>query len=138
MGDKASNEIPRVSTFVLAIIFLVLAVSFSALILAVQAYSVYGNDFAAAYLTLIGVLGIGLSLYVLTQTRKRLTRLRIESPPVVTTVECRKCGFKSVRKFQRGDYVFKEVEPCEKCKENMMITAIYREVGEKKREPFQF
>ncbi|MBC7130379.1 hypothetical protein H5T51_04045 [Candidatus Bathyarchaeota archaeon] len=138
MESNKPSEATRVSTFVLVIIFLVLAVSFSAIVLAVQAYSVYGNDFVAAYLMLIGILGVALSIYVLTQTRRRLTHLKIEPPPVVTTIECRKCGFKNVRKFQRGDYVFKEVEPCEKCNENMMITAIYREVHEKKREGIPF
>jgi ribosomal protein L40E len=59
-------------------------------------------------------------------------------PPITTTIECRKCGFKSVREFQRGDYIFKEVEPCQKCNEKMLITAIYREVKEKPKESFPF
>jgi DNA-directed RNA polymerase subunit RPC12/RpoP len=122
---------------VLLIIFVTLALSLSALILAIQAYN-YGNDVVAAYLLLIGFIGVASSTYVLFQTRKRIMRLRIETPPITTTIECRKCGFKSVREFQRGDYIFKEVEPCQKCNEKMLITAIYREVREKGREAFPF
>lgn len=132
--SKKEQTPARISTFTMMMIFIVLAISFAAIILAIQAYSVYENQFAAAYLMFIGILGVALSLYTIMQVRKRLARLKIESPPVVTTIECKKCGFKSVREFQRGDYVFKEVEPCKKCNENMMITAIYREFKEKRRE----
>ena len=55
--------------------------------------------------------------------------------PVTTTMECSKCGFKNVRDFQRGDYIFKETEQqCPKCNEKMSIASIYREVKEKKKE----
>lgn len=132
--SKKEPSPTQISTFTMMIIFLVFAISFAAIILAIQAYSVYENQFAAAYLMFIGILGVALSVYTIMQIRKRLARLKIEAPPVVTTIECKSCGFKSVREFQRGDYVFKEVEPCKKCNENMMITAIYREFKEKRRE----
>ncbi|MEM1536867.1 MAG: hypothetical protein QXQ47_02780 [Candidatus Bathyarchaeia archaeon] len=132
-----SSTANKVSSMVLLIIFLALAVSLSALVLAIPAYS-QGNDVVAAYLLILGLLGLASCTYVLLQTRKRIMRLRIEAPPVTTTIECRKCGFKSVREFQRGDYIFKEVEPCQKCNEKMLITAIYKEVREKKREAFLF
>ena len=137
MSRSSSSVATKVSSVVLLIIFVTLALSLSALILAIQAYN-YGNDVVAAYLLLIGFIGVASSTYVLFQTRKRIMRLRIETPPITTTIECRKCGFKSVREFQRGDYIFKEVEPCQKCNEKMLITAIYREVREKGREAFQF
>jgi len=90
---------------------------------------------AAGYLLLLGAMGMAFSTYVMFQTRRRISLLKIESPQITTTVECKKCGFKSVREFQRGDYVFKEVEPCQKCNEKMLITAIYRDVKEKIKEP---
>jgi hypothetical protein len=129
--DSASAT-SRVSYFVLLVIFVTLALSFTALILAINYFS--HNQVTAYYLLLIGFLGAALSAYVLLQTRRKMKRLRIETPPVTTTVECKKCGFKNVREFKREDYVFKEVEPCQKCDENMLITAIYREVkkGSKK------
>jgi len=137
MSRSSSSVATKVSSVVLLIIFVTLALSLSALILAIQAYN-YGNDVVAAYLLLIGFIGVASSTYVLFQTRKRIMRLRIETPLITTTIECRKCGFKSVREFQRGDYIFKEVEPCQKCNEKMLITAIYREVREKGREAFPF
>ena len=55
-------------------------------------------------------------------------------PPLkmLTTIECRKCGFKNVRPFAKGDYVFKAVENCQKCNEPMLITGIYIEEVKKK------
>ena len=131
--SKASkNTGTKIPTLFLMIIFIALAMSLAALIAAVS--FVEQNQLLAGYLLLLGFLGVALSTYVLFQTRRRLLRLRIEAPPITTTIECKKCGFKSVREFQRGDYVFKEVEPCQKCNEKMLITAIYREVKEKGKE----
>lgn len=132
MSKTPQNATTRISTFVLLIIFLTLALSLTALILATTFFG-QGNDIIAGYLLLIGFIGVALSTYVLFQIRKRVLRLRIELPPIVTTIECRKCGFKSLREFQRSDYIFKKGEPCQKCNENMLITAIYREVKEKEK-----
>ncbi|MGC9345489.1 MAG: hypothetical protein ACP5ER_01675 [Candidatus Bathyarchaeales archaeon] len=137
MSKPSSSATIKISSFVLMIIFITLALSLTALIVAVYCFNL-GNDVVAGYLLLIGFLGVAMSTYVLFQTRKRMLRLRIETPSITTTIECRKCGFKSVREFERGDYIFKEVEPCQKCNENMLITAIYREVKERKRELFPF
>jgi hypothetical protein len=117
------------------IIFITLALSLTALILAITAFN-YGNEIVAGLLLMMGFLGVALSGYVLFQTRRRILRLRIETPSINTTIECKKCGFKNVREFQRGDYIFKEVGPCQKCNEKMLITAIYREVKEKEKMPF--
>ena len=132
MSKSSSSAATKISSFVLMIIFVTLALSLTALILAVTAFS-GGNEVATGYLLLIGFLGVVFSTYVLFQTRRRILGLRIEIPPITTTIECRKCGFKSVREFQRGDYIFKEVDPCQKCNDKMLITAIYREVKEKER-----
>ncbi|MEM3459384.1 MAG: hypothetical protein QXN36_07615 [Candidatus Bathyarchaeia archaeon] len=130
MSRTPQNSSTKISSFVLVIIFIGLALSLSALMVAL-AYFGSGNEVLAGYFLLVGFLGVALSTYVLFQTRRRIMRLKIEIPPVTTTIECRKCGFKSVREFQRGDYIFKEVEPCQKCNDKMLITAIYREVKEK-------
>jgi len=131
MSKKSSSTPARISSFVLLVIFITLALSLIALILAISAFN--SNEIATYYLLLIGFLGAALSTYVLFQTRKRIKRLSIKIPSVTTTIECRKCGFKSTRDFQRGDYIFKEVDQCQKCNENMLITAIYKEVKEKKK-----
>jgi DNA-directed RNA polymerase subunit RPC12/RpoP len=135
--NKASSSVStKISSFVLVIIFITLAFSLAALALAVYAYP--ERPEFAGYLIFIGFLAAAVSAYVLLQTRRRLLHLKIELPPITTTIECKKCGFKSIREFQRGDYIFKEVEPCQKCNEKMLITAIYREVKEKAREGFPF
>jgi hypothetical protein len=133
MSETPSSATTRISSFVLLVIFITLALSLVALILAIQAWYTPGQEPVSGYLLLIGFLGAALSTYVLFQTRKRIKRLSIKTPSVTTTIECRKCGFKSVREFERGDYIFKDVDPCQKCNENMLITAIYREVEEKRK-----
>jgi len=132
-GKGNASVATRVSSFVLLIIFVTLALALAAIVLAVYLYNTEPG--IATYWLLLGFIALALSTYVLFQTRQRILRLRIEAPPITTTIECRKCGFKSVREFQRGDYVFKEVEPCQKCNEKMIITAIYREVREKGKTP---
>jgi hypothetical protein len=131
MKKPPSSATTKISSFVLLVIFITIALSLAAIIFAINAFS-SGQDIVAGYLLLIGFMGAALSTYILLQTRKRMLHLRIKTPPVTTTIECRKCGFKSVREFQRGDYILKEVEPCQKCNVNMLITAIYREVKERK------
>ena len=133
-GTPSSTTKTRISSFVLVVIFVTLALSLAALIFAVSVLD--QNTEATWILLLLGFLGVTLSTYVLFQTRRRLSKLRIVVPPVTTTIECKKCGFKNVREFQRGDYIFKELEPCQKCNDKMLITAIYREVKEKQKERF--
>jgi hypothetical protein len=113
------------------IVLIVLSLSIVALVSAVY---VYPSDFQfAAFLLAIGLIAMGMSVYVLLQSRKRMASMKIEAPKVMTTIECKKCGFKSVREFQRGDFVFKDLDPCQKCTDKMIITAIYKEVKEKEK-----
>ena len=132
MSDNSTSATAKISTYLLMIVLIVLALSIVALVLSVQAFSV-GNEIVAGYLLAIGFIAMGLSAYVLLQSRRRVTSMKIETPKVMTTVECRKCGFKSVREYQRGDFVFKELEACQKCDDKMLITAIYKEVKEKEK-----
>jgi cation transport ATPase len=135
-GTQATASTARISTFLLLVVFLTLALSFVALIFG--ATVVEQNTEASWVLLLLGFVGVSLSTYVLFQTRRRLSKLKIVVPPVVTTIECKKCGFKNVREFQRGDYIFKEGEPCQKCNDKMLITAIYREVKDKEKNRMPF
>ena len=128
-GTHAVAPTARISTFLLMVVFITLALSFVALVFGISILD--QNSEASWLLLLLGFLGVALSTYVLYQTRRRLSKLRIEVPPVVTTIECKKCGFKNDREFQRGDYIFKEGEPCQKCNDKMLITAIYKEVKAK-------
>ena len=132
MSENSSPATTKISTYLMMIVLIVLALSVVALMLSVNAFIV-GNEVVAGYLLLIGFIAMALSVYVLLQSRKRIASMRIEAPKVMTTVECKKCGFKSVREFQRGDFVFKELEACQKCEDKMLITAIYKEVKEKEK-----
>jgi len=130
---SSSSGTTKISTFVLMIVFIVLALSLVALALAVNAF-ILGEEIVAGYLLVIGFIAMTLSVYVLLQSRRRVMSMKSVNPSMMTTIECRKCGSKSVREFQRGDYVFKELEPCQKCPDDkMLITAIYKEVKEKEK-----
>jgi len=127
----------KISTFVFSIVIIVLALSIVAIILAVNAF-IAGEEMLTGYLLAIGAIAMGLSVYVLLQSRRRVERMKIVNPAMMTTIECRKCGVKNVREFQRGDYVFKELELCKKCPDTkMIITAIYKEIKDKEK-PFPF
>jgi predicted membrane protein len=132
MSEKSSSATAKISSFLMAIVLVVLALSIVALFLSVNLF-LAGNEIVAGYLLIIGFIAMGLSVYVMFQSRKRAASLKIEAPKVMTTVECRKCGIKNVREFQRGDFVYKDLDPCQKCDDKMVITAIYKEVKEKEK-----
>jgi hypothetical protein len=114
------------------IVLIVLALSIVALVWA--AMSIEENPLMTGYLAVIGFIAMTLSAYVLLQSRRRVVTMKIENPSMMTTIECKKCGVKNVREFQRGDYVFKELGPCQKCpEEKMIITAIFKEVKVKEK-----
>ena len=123
----------KISTFVLSIVLIVLALSIVAIILAVNAF-LAGEEMLTGYLLAIGAIAMVLSVYVLLQSRRRVASMKIVNPAVMTTIECGKCGVKNIKEFQRGDFIFKELEPCKKCSDTkMIITAIYKEVKEKEK-----
>ena len=97
---------------------------------AVQSY-MEGIADASIYYAVIGATGIGLTVYMTFILRKR-TLVKKELAPVMTTIECEKCGYKNMRKFTRGDFVYKTVGNCEKCNEPMIMTTIYSEQPQKK------
>ena len=114
---------------------MVLALSVVSLFVAVETY--LANDLIAAGLFAgIGVIAMAMSIFLLYQSRRQATEVKLDIPKVMTTIECQNkgCANKTVREFQRGDYVFKEVDvACGKCGGKQMITAIYKEVKEKEK-----
>jgi len=127
-----TNKVTKASSYQMLIIIVAIGLALTVLVLAINLFD--KDVVTAGYLVLVGFLLLLISAYVLLQTKRRIRGLRIETSPIVTTVECKKCGFKNVKEFKRDDYVFKEMEPCQKCNEKMMITAIYREVQDKERQ----
>jgi hypothetical protein len=131
--NQTSQSTKKISTYLTMIVLIVVALSIISLILAVNAYYI-GQTLAAGFLAIIGLVALIMSIFTLYQSRKQVTQMKIEIPKVMTTVEC-KCGSKSLREFQRGDYVYKELDvPCPKCPNTrQMVTAIYKEVKEKEK-----
>ena len=134
--NTQSNSSPatnRISSFAFMIMVAVMVLSIVAFGLAAWAY-LEDNVLYAIFLATTGVISLTLSTYMLLQSRRTAITMKLAPPKVTTTVECRKCGVKSVRDFQRGDYVYKELEACQKCSDDkMIITAIYKEVKEKEK-----
>jgi len=122
------EPVKRISSFLLVIILVAFILSLSALFIAVQSIIDQTDALNSYSFLLIGFFGLALSVYMLLQTRGKPMHIAFEVPRVVTTLECPKCNIKNIRDFQRDDYIFKEIGPCQKCNETMKITAIYREV----------
>ena len=93
------------------------------------------NDITTGtYYSIIGSAGIVITFYTTFIARKR-SIIKKETQNIVTTTECRNCGYKSIKKFSRGDYVFKTAANCEKCSQPMLITSIFAEELNKKSKP---
>lgn len=136
MSEDSKTEAPgpaqRVSSYFFIIIFIVLIISFAALGFAINSFAQSKPDLPEATIFLvIGFVGVSFSTYMLLQTRRRVSQLSLEIPPVLTTITCKNCDFKNQREFERGDFIFKETGPCPKCSNKLLISAIYREVKEK-------
>ena len=129
---SASNKI---STYLTLIVLVVLALSVVSLFVAVETY--LANDLITAGLFAgIGAIAMAMSLFLLYQSRRQATEVKLDIPKVMTTIECQNkgCANKTVREFERGDYVFKDLDvACGKCGGKQMVTAIYKEVKEKEK-----
>lgn len=130
---QATGATSKISTYLMVIVLIVVALSIGSLGLA--AYAFYtgseNNMLAASFFGFVGLIGLTLSTYVLFQS-KRAVGMKIETPKVMTTIEC-KCNPKTTREFQRGDFVYKELDACQKCGGRQKIVAIYKEVKEKEK-----
>jgi len=123
----------KISPFLLAIIMITFVLSLASIYYGIEAYT--KNDPSGSFYLTMGITTLALSTYLLFQTRKRILKLGMGMEPLTTTLECQKCGFKNIREFQRGDYIFKQLEDqCPKCNEKAMsIGSIFREVKEKEK-----
>ena len=130
---QSTNANQKISTYLTMIVLIVMALGVTALLIAGETY-LAGDQLAAGVLAGIGLIALVLSGFLLYQSKLQSKQVKLEAPKVMTTIEC-KCGGKTVREFQRGDYVYKELDvPCPKCPTtHQMITAIYKEVKEKEK-----
>ena|SRR5208283_285858 len=132
----------KISNYIRMIVVIVLVLSVVSIILAVSVYltgvstpSQAGtDDLTAGFLLVIGLVALSMSMFTLSQSRRQAAEMKIEVPKVMTTIECLKCGTKTVREFQRGDYVYKDLDACPKCPDTkQVITAVYKEIKEKEK-----
>ncbi|MCW4001609.1 MAG: hypothetical protein JSW19_01435 [Candidatus Bathyarchaeota archaeon] len=131
MTEKIEASKRNVSFFSIAMVLITVVLSVIALFLGFATYE--SQDPSALPYMLIGFIGLAISAYLLLQTKRKSLKAAFEMPQVITTILCQKCGFKNIRDHKRGDYIFKETEPCQKCNEKTMIASIYREVKEKEK-----
>lgn len=126
----------RVSPFLLAVIMITLLLSMFSIYLGINQFvSPEGDTSSGTVYVLLGGATLGLSAYMLVQTRRRMLKIvSTEMQPLSTTLTCQKCGLNDTREFQRGDFVFKQTDKkCPRDNETMVISAIYREVKEKEK-----
>jgi Na+/melibiose symporter-like transporter len=133
MTTNSTQATNRISTFVYLVVLAVYVLALVAIGLAISLYGSTEQPLVWIWMLVLGLISISLATYVLFQSRRHATSVKIIPPQVMTTIECRKCNIKSVREFQRGDFVYKELEKCPKCEDNQIITAIYKEVKEKEK-----
>ena len=131
MTEKIEASKRNISFFSIAMVLITVILSVIALSLGFATYE--SQDPSALPYMLIGFIGLAISAYLLLQTKRKSLKAAFEMPQVITTILCQKCGFKNIRDHKRGDYIFKETEPCPKCNEKTMIASIYREVKEKEK-----
>jgi hypothetical protein len=135
MANTRSSQSNKIQNYLTLIVFIVLALSLVALFIAFQTY-LTGDLLPAGLLAGIGAIAMTLSLFLFYQSRRQNAQVKIDIPKVMTTIDCQNkgCSNKTVREFQRGDYVFKDLDvSCGKCGGKQMISAIYKEVKEKEK-----
>ena len=132
---QTTNANTKISTYLMIIVLIVLALSVVALFVAVDTYFL-GDILAASIFAGVGLIAMTMCLFLLYQSRRQAAEVKIDIPKVMTTIDCQNkgCANKTVREFQRGDYVFKDLDvSCGKCGGKQMITAIYKEVKVKEK-----
>jgi hypothetical protein len=133
---QSASTNKKISTYLTLIVLIVMALAITALLIAGETY-LAGDQLAAGVLAGIGFIALALSVFLLYQSKLQSAQVKIEVPKVMTTIECtnKACTTKTVREFQRGDYVYKELDiPCQKCPTTkQMITGIYKEIKEKEK-----
>ncbi len=128
--EKRTNRLALPIILAFAVIAGILAISFYYIYSAIASY-MRGALEEAFYFGLLGAIGFSISAYITYNIgRRRLSQKPL--PRIVTVTECKKCGFKNIAKFARGDYILKTVGNCQKCNEPMLITGVYAEEAKAK------
>lgn len=117
-----------------------LMVIFSVIIIAWAVWAMYsafsfqqeGNIESFYFYAIASSVAIVLAVSSIMQMRRRIAMLRRLATKVLSVVLCASCGFKLVRAFADGDFVYKEVGKCQQCSGTMRVESIYAEEPAKK------
>jgi len=121
------------SRLTLVVLMFVGALSLLSLYLGFDAMLSDNMSRATIYLTM-GTSGFALIGYMFFRAKPGAEgRDAIPRMDIATTLECQSCGFKRIRPFQRGDFMFKEAEECSRCKGRMFIEKIFGRERPKRR-----
>jgi hypothetical protein len=135
--NQTTSANKKMSNYITIITAIVALLAIIAIAIGLSSFSQRSNGYVTGGILLfIGLAAFAMSAVTLYQARRQASELKIEIPKVMTTIGCntKGCDSKTVREFQRGDYVYKELDtPCQKCSGRQMITAIYKEVKEKEK-----
>lgn len=71
----------------------------------------------------LGLLAVSWAIYIL--GGRAVSKKEPTEEKVMTVIGCRGCDFREERPFQQGDYIPKEIGPCQKCGGKSYIKAIY-------------
>jgi hypothetical protein len=135
MSETSGTQYPSMSLswVTLAAIVVIGIFSLFSLWMGFQAYGSDNPENALSYIV-VGTAGFAAIGYMFFRTKAVMSspkRSIVPEVEVITTLECPSCNLKRVRDFQRGDYVFKDDEPCTRCEGKMVITGIHRRPDEK-------
>lgn len=126
------NPMMSLSWVTLAVVVVIGIFSLMSLWMGFQAYGSEHPE-QSTYYIIIGTAGFAAIGYMFFRTKTITTKKQtVPKVDVVTILECPSCELKRVRDFQRGDYVYKDDEPCTRCEGTMLITGIHRRAEEKK------
>lgn len=132
---KSTTTSSKINTYLILIVMVVLALSIVALFVAAETL-LQGDTLTAGLFAGIGIIAMAMCMFLLFQSKRQSAEIKLDVPKVMTTIECQNktCNNKTTREFQRGDFVFKELDvACGKCGGKQMITGVYKEVKEKEK-----
>lgn len=117
-----------------------LMVIFSIIILAWAVWAIYsafnfqqqGNMESFYFYVIAGSVAVVLAVSSLMQMRRRILLLKSVATKVLSVVLCSNCGFKVVRAFAEGDFVYKQVGQCQQCNGAMRVDTIYAQEPSRK------
>jgi hypothetical protein len=106
----------RQKTPLTAALLLILALAFAV-------WGLFSNYPINLLLWFLAALALVILAIVLVRGHRRIPK--VEASAVLRLIVCQSCGVESEGPFQAGDYVFRTVGKCPRCKGTLYIKALY-------------